>query len=219
MFSQVSAVHRWGVRGRGACRARCVYVADGHAWQEACVAAGGMYMWLEWCGRGWHGRGVCIGQVWVGRSLSQGQGCMRKMIIFTYFYMLIICIWLQVINKVKVTHQGEGHIQVKVKYLLAFQFYVAHTVSKQVVCIRLKCILTHYQIAENCVLYGSTDGVYIYLFTSTHSLTVNTLWQSVSYFVSSTRQVRQTSYYKTAWTYLNLCPMFQRPWISIYLSI
>ena len=32
--------------------------------------------------------------------------------------------WLQVINKVKVTHQGEGHIKVKVKYLHPFKFYV-----------------------------------------------------------------------------------------------
>ena len=28
-----------------------------------------------------------------------------------------------VINKVKVTHQGEGHIKVKVKYLLPFQLF------------------------------------------------------------------------------------------------
>ena len=34
---------------------------------------------------------------------------------FTYFSFLILCMWLQVINKVKVTHQGEGHIKVKVK--------------------------------------------------------------------------------------------------------
>ena len=34
---------------------------------------------------------------------------------FTYFNLLILCMWLQVINKVKVTHQGEGHIMVKVK--------------------------------------------------------------------------------------------------------
>ena len=33
---------------------------------------------------------------------------------FTYFNMLMLCIWLQVINKVKVTHKGEGHIKVKV---------------------------------------------------------------------------------------------------------
>ena len=39
-------------------------------------------------------------------------------------------------NKVKVTHQGEGHIKVKVKYLHSFKFYVAHTL-----CIRLKCYL------------------------------------------------------------------------------
>ena len=49
--------------------------------------------------------------------------------------------WLQVINKVKVTHEGQGHIKIKEKYLHPFQFYVAHSVSKRVVCIRLKCIL------------------------------------------------------------------------------
>ena len=36
--------------------------------------------------------------------------------------------FLQVINKVKVTHQSEGHIKVKEKYLHPFQFYVAHSV-------------------------------------------------------------------------------------------
>ena len=34
---------------------------------------------------------------------------------FTYFNMLIIYIWLQLINEVKVTDQSEGHIKVKVK--------------------------------------------------------------------------------------------------------
>ena len=34
---------------------------------------------------------------------------------FTYFNMSILCIWLQVINEVKITHQSEGHIKVKVK--------------------------------------------------------------------------------------------------------
>ena len=38
--------------------------------------------------------------------------------------MLILYIWLQVINKVMVTHQGKGYIKVKVKYLTPFQFYV-----------------------------------------------------------------------------------------------
>ena len=40
---------------------------------------------------------------------------MRKNDDFTYFNLLIHCMWLQVINKVKVTHQGKGHIKVKVK--------------------------------------------------------------------------------------------------------
>ena len=39
---------------------------------------------------------------------------------FTYFNMSILCIWLQVLNEVKVTHQGEGHIKVKVKISTSF---------------------------------------------------------------------------------------------------
>ena len=47
---------------------------------------------------------------------------MRKNDSVTYFNFLIFCIWLQVINKVKVTHQGEGYIKyqghwVKVKVI------------------------------------------------------------------------------------------------------
>ena len=34
---------------------------------------------------------------------------------FTYLNMLILCMWPKVINKVKVTHQGEGYTKVKVK--------------------------------------------------------------------------------------------------------
>ena len=47
---------------------------------------------------------------------------MRKYHNFTYFNLLFLYIYLQVINKVKVTHQGEGHIKVKEKYLCPFQF-------------------------------------------------------------------------------------------------
>ena len=54
-------------------------------------------------------------KVIVSRSLGQGQGHMRKNDSFTYFNLLILCMWLQAINKVKVTHQGKGHIKVKVK--------------------------------------------------------------------------------------------------------
>ena len=56
---------------------------------------------------------------------------------FTYFNTLFLFMWLQVINKVKFIHQGEGHIKVKVKYLHSFKFYVAYTFCKWVVCIRL----------------------------------------------------------------------------------
>ena len=58
---------------------------------------------------------------------------MRKNDNFIYFNMRIICIWLQVINEVKVTHQGEGHIKVKVKMLTSFR----------ILC-KIICISTHY---------------------------------------------------------------------------
>ena len=48
------------------------------------------------------------------KVIDQGQGHIKNDS-FTYFNFLILCMWLQVINKVKVTHQGEGHIKVKVK--------------------------------------------------------------------------------------------------------
>ena len=69
---------------------------------------------------------------------------------FIYFNMLILCIWLQVINKVKDTHQGEGCIKVKVNYLHPFKFYVAHTLCKRVVCIRLNSFLL-YIFACSCM--------------------------------------------------------------------
>ena len=40
---------------------------------------------------------------------------------FTYFNMLLLCMWLQVMNKVKFTHQGEGHTKVKVKSSTSLQ--------------------------------------------------------------------------------------------------
>ena len=53
---------------------------------------------------------------------------------FTYFNMSILCIWLQVINEVKVTHQGEGHIKVKVKLSTSFpilcqNLLISHLIS------------------------------------------------------------------------------------------
>ena len=45
----------------------------------------------------------------------------RKNDNFTYFNLLIFCMWPKVINKVKVTHQGESHIKVKVKISSSLQ--------------------------------------------------------------------------------------------------
>ena len=74
--------------------------------------------------------------------------------------------WLQVINKVKVTHQGEGHIKVKVKYLHPFKFYVAHTLCKRVVCIRLKYYLFFYKFIMTYVAHLSLDFVANHLVVS-----------------------------------------------------
>ena len=49
---------------------------------------------------------------------------MRKSDSFIFFNFLILCMWVQVINKVKVTHQGEGHTKVKVKISSSCQLYV-----------------------------------------------------------------------------------------------
>ena len=68
---------------------------------------------------------------------------------FTYFNILISCILLQVINKVKFTHQGEGHIKVKVKYPHPSKFYVSHTLRKWVVCIRLNAFLFNKQFTTD----------------------------------------------------------------------
>ena len=40
---------------------------------------------------------------------------MRKNDSFTYFNLLILCMWPKVIHKVKVTNQGEGYSEVKGK--------------------------------------------------------------------------------------------------------
>ena len=97
------------------------------------------------------------------RSLGQGQGHMRKNDSFTYFNLLILCMWPKVINKVKVTHQGEGHIKVKVKYLHPFKFYVACTFYKRVVCIRMKCYLLEKLsviVEETCNINTPIDSTY-----------------------------------------------------------
>ena len=57
---------------------------------------------------------------------------MRKNDSFTYLNLLILCMWLQVINKVKVTHQGQGHVKVKVKYILPFHLYVKFYLFKHI---------------------------------------------------------------------------------------
>ena len=51
----------------------------------------------------------------------------KILLISTY---LILCMWLEFINKVKVKYQVQGHFKVKVKYLHLFQFYEAHTVKQ-----------------------------------------------------------------------------------------
>ena len=40
--------------------------------------------------------------------------------------------WPKVINKVNVIHEGQGHIKIKVKYLLPFQLYVKFYLFKHI---------------------------------------------------------------------------------------
>ena len=77
---QVGRAWQVGMHGRGCvlqgpCMAGRVCMAGGHAWQGTCVAAGVMYTWQEWCGRGWHGRGVYItgGHMWKGVACMAGR--------------------------------------------------------------------------------------------------------------------------------------------------
>ena len=60
---------------------------------------------------------------------------------FTYFKILILCIWLQVINEVKVTHQVEGHIKVKVKISIPFQFYTKFYLFQHIIPL---CVATNH---------------------------------------------------------------------------
>ena len=55
--------------------------------------------------------------------------------------MLILCIWLQLINKVKVTHQGEDHIKVKVKISSFFPIFVKFYLFQH---INPLCVATSY---------------------------------------------------------------------------
>ena len=44
--------------------------------------------------------------------------------IITYWNLLLLCMWLQGINKVNVTHQGQGNIKVKVNLLFERDFVI-----------------------------------------------------------------------------------------------
>ena len=64
--------------------------------------------------------GVVLHEIW---QLRQEEGshlellCIKPTgLLVTYFNTLFLFVWLQVINKVKLIHQSEGHIKVKVKY-------------------------------------------------------------------------------------------------------
>ena len=89
----------------------------------------------------------------------------EKKMSFTYFTLLILCMWLYVINKVKVAHQGEGHIKVKVKYLHPFKFYAAHALCKRVVCIRMSMLLVlnvfaHFHRLQCCYVHSEENWAF-----------------------------------------------------------
>ena len=49
--------------------------------------------------------------------------------------------WLQVINKVKVIHQGEGHTKIKVRISISFPIYVKFYLFQH---INPLCVATSY---------------------------------------------------------------------------
>ena len=73
---------------------------------------------------------------------SMSRSCAKKLL-FAYFNLLFLCMWLQVINKVKVTYQGQGHTsrsrskqgQGQIEVILR------RCTLMRVVCICIKCVL------------------------------------------------------------------------------
>ena len=62
----------------------------------------------------------------------------------TYFNLLFLCMWLQVINKVNITHPGQrAHISVKVKLVLRSNqgHFEGEVVFYVGVCIWIRCVL------------------------------------------------------------------------------
>ena len=90
-----------------------------------------------------------LGQVSVSRSLGQGQGHMRKNDIFTYFNTLILCVWLQVINKAKFIHQGEGHIKGQNKISTSLQILYSSYSLQAGGLHSTECVLVNQVIRDN----------------------------------------------------------------------
>ena len=61
-----------------------------------------------------------LGQVCSIKIIGSMSRSYEKNDNFTYLNLVILCVWPQVINKYKVTYQGEGHIKVKVKISTSF---------------------------------------------------------------------------------------------------
>ena len=97
----------------------------------------------------WHG-GMSwpyLDQVWVSRSL--GQGHVQKMLVYL-FNLLFLCMWLQVINKVKVTHQDQGQVKVKSwTFLRRDAFYMGWFAFE------FKCILVYQSFVEHKLVCSS----------------------------------------------------------------
>ena len=88
-----------------------------------------------------------LGRIWVSRSLDHGQGqeYMQKWL-FTCFDLLFHCVWLQVINKIKVTYQGQSQIKVTSK----------ETYSYTGGCIWLKCVLVFKNVLPRNNCFGKS---------------------------------------------------------------
>ena len=82
---------------------------------------------------------------------SRSRSCAKKWL-FAYFNLLFLCMWLHVINKVKVTYQGKGHTSRSRSNQGQYQIGVIlrRDTLTRVVCIWIKCVLVLYMFTIYC---------------------------------------------------------------------
>ena len=108
-----------------------------------------------------------LGRVWVSRPLSQGQGHVQKMTIYLFHLVIpFVYTYRPLIRsrsyiKVKVTHQGQIKVNIKLRSFLS------RDTLTRVVCIWIKCVLVCFVFLTFFVehIYMSYFGPTLWYFT------------------------------------------------------